>query len=327
MKNEIAVLRLALCFLLLGPCFSVQAQPKKVARICYLGSTAATASIDFKVFRTRLTELGYIEGQNITIEYRTFDGKVERLPDVVAELIRLNPGVIVAVGNEATLALENATADIPIVMTSTNDAVQRGFVASLARPGRNVTGLTSTGADANGKRLELVKEIVPKLSRVGYLWSSTTPIAAINLKQTEPAARALHLDLLPLEANESSDLEEAFQTAVRKLAGALFVEAGAFFTAHQKQIIALALKHHLPAIYGNTRYVDIGGLMAYAVNRSEQYRRAADYVDKVLKGTKPTDLPVEQPTKFDFVINLKTAKQIGLTIPPNVLARADRVIK
>src|SRR5215831_17360989 len=200
---------LALSAILLALCFSAEAQQaKKVARIAYLGSTAATASIDWKVFRSRLTELGYNEGQNITIEYRTFDGKVERLPEVVAELIRLNPAVIVAVGNEATLALQKARADIPIVMTSTSDAVQRGFVASLARPGRNVTGLTSMGgAEVNGKQLELLKEIVPKLTRVGYLWSSTTPIAAINLKQTEPAARALRLELLALEANEPSDFE------------------------------------------------------------------------------------------------------------------------
>src|SRR5215813_1832639 len=319
---------LALSAILLALCFSAEAQQaKKVARIAYLGSTAATASIDWKVFRSRLTELGYNEGQNITIEYRTFDGKVERLPEVVAELIRLNPAVIVAVGNEATLALQKARADIPIVMTSTSDAVQRGFVASLARPGRNVTGLTSIGIDNNGKCLELLKEIVPKLSRVAYLWSSTTPIAAINLKQTEPAARALRLDLLALEANESSELEKAFQTAVRKHANGMFVDPGAFFVAHQKQIVELALKHRLPAAYVNTRYVDVGGLMAYAANRSEQYRRAADYVDKILKGAKPADLPVERPTKFEFVINLKTAKQLGLTIPPTVLARADKVIK
>jgi ABC-type uncharacterized transport system substrate-binding protein len=212
-------------------------------------------------------------------------------------------------------------------MVSTADAVKRGFVASLARPGGNITGLTSIGVEINGKRLELVKEILPKLARVGYLWSSTSPVAASNLKETEIAARSLHLEILPLEANESSDIEKVFQTVTRKRSGALFVEAGAFFAAHQKQLIELALKHRLPAVYPNPRYVAAGGLMTYSGDRSEQYRRAADYVDKILKGVTPADLPVERPTKFEFVINLKTAKQIGLTIPPNVLARADRVIR
>src|ERR1043166_980986 len=295
MRNKFIFL--ALGALLFALCISAQAQqPKKPARIGYLGSTAATGAVDIKVFRARLTELGYAQGQNIALEYRTFDGNVERLPEVIAELIRLNPEVIVSVGNEATLALKNATSKVPVVMVSTADAVQRGFVASLARPGGNITGLTSLGVDLNGKRLEVLKEIFPKLSRVGYLWSSTTPVAATNLKQTEAAARGLHLELLSLEANDSSDIEKGFQTAARRRAGALFVEAGAFLTAHQKQIIALALKHRLPTMYPNTRYVDAGGLMGYGHDRSEQYRRAEDYGDKILKGTRPADIPVETTT-------------------------------
>ena len=321
---------LCLIFGLLLPQVTLPAhaqQPKKAARIAYLGNTAATSAMDMKVFRARLAELGYIEGQNIIIQYRAFQGEVERLPNIVAEFVQLNPEVIVAVGNEATLALKNATADIPIVMVSTADAVKSGFVASLARPGGNITGLTSIGVDINGKRLELLKEILPKLSRVGYLWSSTIPVGATDLKETETAARALRVELLALEANESSDIEKVFQTVARKRAGALLVEAGAFMTAHQKQIIELALKHRLPTMYSNSRYVDAGGLMTYSLDRSEQYRRAADYVDKILKGTKPADMPIERPTKFAFVINLKTAKQIGLNIPQSVLFRADRVIR
>jgi len=327
MKKDIFYVALCVMLFALVVPASAHAQPKKTARIGYLGSTAATSAADMKLFRMRLTELGYIEGQNIAIEYRAFDGKVERLQDLATEFIRLNPDVIVSVGNEATLALKNATTNIPIVMVSTSDAVQRGFVASLARSGGNVTGLSSPGPEINGKRLELLKEVLPKLSRVGYLWSSTTPVAATNFKETETAARALRLELLSLEANESSDIEKTFQTAARKRAGALLVESGAFMTAHQKQIIDFALKQRLPAMYGNVRYVEAGGLMTYASDRSEHYRRAADYVDKILKGTKPADIPVEQPTKFEFIINLKTAKQIVLTIPPTVLARADKLIR
>jgi putative ABC transport system substrate-binding protein len=302
-------------------------QPKKVARIGYLGNAASTSASDMKLFRQRLRELGYIEGQNITIEYRYFDGKVERLPELAAELVRLNCEVIVAIGNEATGAAKNATKETPIVMASTSDTVRIGFVASLARPGANITGLTSPGGEISGKRLELLKEIIPKLSRVGFLWSPTSPVAADNLKETETVARSLRVGIQSLEVKGSDDIEGAFQAAANKRAEALLVDGSGFFTANQKQIIGLAIKHRLPAMYPNTRSVEAGGLMTYAGDRSEQYRRAADYVDKILKGAKPTDLPVERPKKFELVINLKTAKQIGLTIPPNVLARADKVIK
>ena len=326
MNKKISALIVAMLILTGLPLAWAQ-QPKKIARIGYLGNTASTSAIDMKLFRERLRELGYIEGQNIAIEYRYFDGKVERLPELAAELVRLNCEVIVAIGNEAAGAAKNATKETPIVMASTSDAVRSGLVASLARPGGNITGLTSMGGEINGKRLELLKEIIPKLSRVGFLWSPTSPVAADNLKETETVARSLRVEILSLEVKRTDDNERAFQAATNKRAEALLVDGSGFFTANQKQIIELAIKHRLPAMYPNTRSVEAGGLMTYAGDRSEQYRRAADYVDKILKGAKPADLPVERPKKFELVINLKAANQIGLTIPPNVLARADRVTR
>jgi putative ABC transport system substrate-binding protein len=274
-----------------------------------------------------LNELGYIEGQNITIEYRYFEGKFERLPEVANELLRLKPEVIVVVGNEAIRAIKNATKETPVVIVSANDAVKRGFVASLARPGGNITGLTSMGSVTLGKRLELLKKIIPSLFLVGFLWSPTSPVAADNLKDTQKIARSLRVEILSLEAKEPAQIDQAFQTASSKRADALMVDGGGFVTAHQRQIIELAVRHRLPTMYPNSRFVEAGGLLTYGGNRSEEFRRAANYVDKILKGTKPADIPVEQPTKFDLVINLKTAKQIGVAIPPNVLARADRVIR
>ena len=302
-------------------------QTKKVARIGYIGNTASTSAMGVEQFRERLSELGYIEGQNIAIEYRYFDGKVERLPAIAAELVRLDCEVIYAIGNEAAGAAKNATKEIPIVISNTNDAVRSGFVANLARPGGNITGLTSMGGEINGKRLELLKEIIPKLSRVGFFWSPTSLVAADNLKVTEAAAQSLRIGTQSLNVKRPDDIERAFQAASNKRAEALLVDSGGFATAHQKQIIELAIKHRLPVMYPNTRFVEAGGLVTYGNDRKEQYRRAADYVDKILKGAKPADLPVERPKKFELVINLKAAKQIGLTIPPNVLARADRVIR
>jgi putative ABC transport system substrate-binding protein len=235
--------------------------------------------------------------------------------------------VIVAIGNEAVRALKNATKQTPIVMASTNDAVTSGFVASLAHPGGNITGLTNMGAQVYGKRLELLKEVIPKLSRVGFLWSPTSPVAADNLKETEAVAPSLRLEILSLVVKTPEENERTFQGAANKRIEALLLDGSGFFSANQKQIIELVIKNRLPTMFPNTRSVEAGGLMTYAVDRSEQYRRTADYVDKILQGTRPADLPVERPTKFIFEINLKTAKQIGLTIPPNVLARADRVIK
>jgi putative ABC transport system substrate-binding protein len=302
-------------------------QPKKVARIGYLGNVASPLNDDIKPFRERLSELGYLEGQNLAIEYRYFEGKVKLLPALAAELVRLDCDVIYAIGNEAAEAAKNATKEIPIVISNTNDAVRSGFVASLARPGGNITGLTSMGGEIHGKRLELLKEIIPKLSRVGFLWSPTSPVAGDNLKEAEAAAKSLRIGIQSLDVKGPDDIERAFQAAVNKRAEALLVESGGFATAHQKQIIEQAAKRRLPVVYPNTRFVEAGGLMTYANDRKVQFRRAAEYVDKILKGTKPADLPVERPKKLELIINLKTAKQIGLTIPPNVLVRADRVIK
>jgi ABC-type uncharacterized transport system substrate-binding protein len=302
-------------------------QTKKVRRIGYLANTAATSSFGLTPFRERLHGLGYIEGQNLTIEYRFFEGKVERLPELVTELIRLNSEVIVVIGNEAVAAAKSVTKEIPIVMSNTNDAVGSGFVASMARPGGNITGVTGFGGEINGKRLELLKEIIPKLSHVGFLWSPTSPTAADNLKETESAARSLRVGIQSLEVKAANDFERVFQAAVAKNAEALLVDGGGFAAAYQKEIIALAIKHRIPTMYPNSRYVALGGLMSYNGDRSESLQRAAEFVDKILKGAKPADLPVERSKKFEFAINLKTAKQIGLTIPPNVLARADRVIK
>jgi putative ABC transport system substrate-binding protein len=302
-------------------------QPKKVPRIGFVGNALSNPDSAIKPFRERLRELGYVEGQTITIEPRYWEGKTERLPEVAAELVRLQCDVIFTTGNEAAAAAKIATKEIPIVIANTSDAVRSGFVASLARPGGNVTGLTSVGAEIKGKQLEVLKEVIPKLSRVGFLWSPTSPNASDNLKETEAAARTLRIAIESLEAKGPNDIEAAFKTATKKRVEAILMDGGGFFAFHQKRLLEVAAKSALPTMHANARFVEAGGLMTYAGDRREQYRRAADYVDKILKGAKPADLPVERPTKFEFIINLKAAKQIGLTIPPNVLARADRVIR
>ena len=266
-------------------------------------------------------------GQNITIEIRHHEGKVERLADLATELVRLNCDVIVTNGTEAAEAAKNVIKTIPVVMGFAADAVSRGIVRDLARPGENITGLTDIRADINGKRLELLKEVVPKLSRVGFLWNPTYVGAGYELKEIETVARALRVGTQTLEVKGPDDFEGAFQAATKKRAKALMVLSGGFFAFHQKRIIDLAAKSRLPAMYTNNQYVEAGGLMSYAADRLEQFRRAAEYVDKILKGAKPADLPVERPKKFELIINLKAAKQIGLTIPPSVLVRADKVIK
>lgn len=254
-------------------------------------------------------------------------GKVERLPDLAAELVRLNCDVIVTTGTEAAQTAKNVIKTIPVVMAFGSDAVRRGIVADLARPGGNITGLTSIGSELNGKRLELLREIVPKLSRVGYLWTPTNPDADYQVKETETVARSLRLAIQSLEVKEPKDFEGAFQGATQKRAGALLVAGGGFFAFHRKRIVDLAAKSRLPAIYNNSQYVEAGGLMTYAEDRPYQHRRAAEYVDRILKGAKPADLPVERAKKLELIINLKTAKQLGLTIPQSVLYRADKVIK
>jgi putative ABC transport system substrate-binding protein len=268
-----------------------------------------------------------VEGKNIVIQWRSAEGKLDRLPALVAELMRLKVDVIVSFGPSATRAAKEATSTIPIVMTQDDDPIGSGFVASLARPGGNITGLATFAPEISGKRLELLKETIPRLSRVAVFGESTRPGTALQLKETELAAGALKVQLQYLDLLSSKDIETGFQAATKGRAEALLALANPILNSNRKRFIELALKSRLPGIYYRREYVEEGGLMSYGVNFLDLDRRAATYVDKILKGAKPDDLPVEQPTKFEFIVNLKTAKQIGLTIPPNVLVRADRVIR
>ena len=306
-------------------------QPKKVPRIGYLtGSSPSARSARIEAFGQGLRELGYVEGKNIVIEYRYAEGKLDRMPELAADLVRLNVEVIVTGGPLVTRAAKEATTTIPIVMTQDADPVGSGFVASLARPGGNITGLSTLSPEINGKRLELLKEIVPKLSRVAVLGTSTRPGTAQELKEVELAAGAFGVKLQYLDVLDPKDIETAFRAASKgRVDAVLMLVSGGVVDAHRTTIVELAVKTRLPVIYGTggRAFVEAGGLMTYGVNINDLDRRAATYVDKILKGTKPADLPVEQPTKFELVINLKAAKQIGLTIPPNVLVRADKVIK
>jgi len=325
------ILYLALCAMLFALCVPVEAQqPKKVPRIGYLHIGSQVGPQD-EAFLQGLRDLGYIEGKNIIIEYRGDPQRREdRLPELAADLVRLKVDVIVALDPPAARAAQGATKTIPIVIRSTTDPVQAGFVASLARPGGNITGVTSISTELYGKRLELLKEAIPRLSRVGVLWNpnrSNNAYNAINLKEMEIAARSLTLQLKPLEVRGPNDFENAFRAAGKARAQALITIRTPLINDQRKQIADLAIKSRLPAIYDDRAYIDAGGLMSYGTNLRDLYRHGAVFVDKILKGAKPADLPVEQPTKFELVINLKAAKQIGLTIPPNVLARADRVIK
>ena len=282
-----------------------------------------------EAFRQELSKLGWIEGKNITIEYRFAEQKTERLPELAADLVRLKVDLIVVSGGPPALAAKKATTTIPIVMTNAADPVGAGLVASLARPGGNVTGLSSLATELNTKRLEILKDAVPKLARVGLLRPPGASIAQdLQLKELRPAALALKLKLEEIETQpDAKGLESAFQTAKQKQVGAIMTTASRPFFAERKRIVELAGKYRLPAIYFQKEFVDEGGLMSYGADYDDLYRRAAVYVDKILKGAKPADLPVQQATKFEFVINLKAAKQIGLTIPPDVLARANKVIK
>ena len=306
----------------------VQAQqPTKVPRIGYLGSSFLSSAERVKAFRQGLRELGYVEGKNIVIEYRYAEEKLDSEPALAAELVRLKVDIIVTAGAGATRAAKEATSTIPIVMSQDPDPVGNSFVASLARPGGNITGLSSVGADLAGKRLELFREILPKLSRVAVLGTSTNPGNVPALKETELAAKAFKVQLQFLDVLSAKDIESAFRAAIKGYADAVLVLNSPVSSSRRKEIAELAVKSRLPAFYNRSEYVEDGGLMSYGVSFTELGHRAATYVDKILKGRKPADLPIEQPTKFEFVVNLKAAKQIGLTIPPNVLARADRVIK
>jgi len=303
-------------------------QPTKIPRVAYL--TAVSSSVNparYEAFRQGLRELGYVEGKNIVIESRYAEGKPDRISMLAAELVRLKVDVIVTGGAIVTRAAKEATATIPIIMAQDTDPVGNGFVASLARPGGNITGLATLAPEISGKRLELLKEIIPKLSRVAVLGTSSLAGDTQSLKETELAARVLKVKFQYLDVLGPKDIETVFRAAIKEHADAVLVLTSPVINSQRTQLVELAAKSRLPAIYPFPEYVEAGGLMSYGVSFTELARRAATYVDKILKGAKPADLPVEQPKKFEFVINLKAAKQIGLTIPPNVLARADKVIK
>ena len=330
MRNKIT--RRAFCLMLLAFPFTAQAQqPKKVPLIGYLaGGDATRDSVRSNAIRLALRERGYIESQNVATEYRYAQGKFDRLPELAAELVRRKVDIIVVGGYAPIRAAMNATKTIPIVMMGRGiDPVEAGLVDSLARPGGNVTGLTTSFAGALGeKRLELLKEAVPAIGRVAVLYDSANPSSVLAVKENLPAAaRALRLTVRSWEVRAEDGFERVFAALSKQRPDGLYVLGGQLMNANQKRTIGFALKSRLPSMYQRREAVDAGGLMYYGGDEAESYRRVAYYIDRILKGAKPADLPVEQPTKFELVINLKTSKQIGLTIPPNVLARADRVIK
>ena len=327
MNRRKFIRRLATFFLTTAPLAQAQ-QPTKVPRIGFLLATSLSVeSARIEAFRQGLRELGYVEGKNIVVEWRWAEGKFDRLPDLAAELVRLKVDVIVTGGATSTRAAKEVTTAIPIVMAQVNDPVGNGFVASLARPGGNITGLSTLNPELSGKRLELMKEIVPKLSRVAVFGDSTNPANAQSLKETELAARAFKVQLQYLDILGPKDIETAFRAASKGRADAVLVLGGPVLQSHRTQIVELAVKSRLPATYNTPEFVEDGGFMSYGPSIPDLYRRAATYVDKILKGRTPADLPVEQPMRFEFIINLIAAKKIGLTVPPNVLVRATKVIR
>src|SRR5262245_1599344 len=332
MKKAAAVPSILVAVVLLALEVTAEAQQaKKVPRIGYLSSfDAATESARSEAIRLALRELGYIEGQNIAIEYRYAEEKVNRFSELAAELVHLKVDVIVAAGgNRLIVAVKNATKTIPIVLTGGGgDPVEAGFVESLARPGGNVTGLTTLNTELDGKRLELLKEAVPKLTRVAVLYDPAAPRNVLDVKEVLPvAARALQLTIQPWEVRAADGFEKVFAALNKQRPNGLYVLRSPLMFANDKRSASLALMSRLPSVYQNREAVEAGGLMSYGADRADSYRRVAYFVDRILKGAKPADLPVEQPTKFELVINLKTAKQIGLTIPQSMLYRADNVIK
>jgi ABC-type uncharacterized transport system substrate-binding protein len=305
-------------------------QPTKIPRVGFVSGAGDANSPGplGEAFRQGLRDLGYVEGKNILVEYRYAEGKLDRIPSLVAELVQLKVDVLVVDALPAIRAAKQATKTIPIVMVTSQDPVATGIIDSLARPGGNITGLTNLSRELSGKRLELLKEAVPRLSRAGVLWDTNAPGPIIGFKEYEAAARALKIPLQSLEVRgPNPDLAGAFQAATKGRASALVAISNPVLSRYQKQIVDLAIKSRLPSMYEGSGWVEAGGLMSYSADRRDQHRRAATYVDKILKGRKPADLPVEQSMKFELVFNLKTAKQIGFTIPPNVLVRADRVIR
>ena len=315
--------------LLAAPLIAGAQQAGRLPRLGYLGASSPTLEPEIlEAFRQGLRDLGYVEGQSIAIEYRWSEGHEDRLPELATELVGLKVDVIVTTGTPGTLAAKRATQTIPIVMTATGDPLRSGLVTSLARPGGNVTGFSTLRSELEGKRLDLFKQTFPRFSRVAMLWDSANPSTKFYLLHIEAAARASHVTLQPAVAvRRVEDLDRAFAAIARGHADALFVVSGRSLLAERGRIVEFAAKSRLPAIYPYREYVEAGGLMSYSANYPDLYRGAALYVDKILKGAKPADLPVQQSARFDLVINLKTAKALGLTIPPSLLARADQVIE
>jgi putative ABC transport system substrate-binding protein len=327
-KRQPAVIVLVLTAIVFTVCFRAEVQQQnKIPRIGHLGFDLRTNTNRLDAFRQGLRQVGYAEGKDIVIDFRGADGKLDHLNELAAELVRLHVNVIVARGPVSTRAAKAATATLPIVMTQDPDPVGNGFVASLARPGGNITGLSTLAPEMSGKQLQLLKEIFPKLSRVAVLGSSTIPGQALQLREIGLAAGPMSVQLQFLDVLGPKDIETAFRAASDQRAEAFIVFGGGILDDQRTRIVEHMVKDRLPATYTGPQVVEAGGLMSYGVDVTDLDRRAATYVDKILKGAKPADLPIEQPTKFEFVINLKAAKQIGLTIPPNVLARADRVIQ
>lgn len=329
MNRRGSVLALLALGVAAGPLAAEAQQAGKVYRIGYLSApTRASVEQGLQAFLRTLRELGWVEGQNLVIEYRWAEGKVERLPDLAAELVRLKVDVIVAPAGSAALAAKNATSSIPIVMIFPSDPVEMGLVASLRRPGGNITGTTFTqGPEIFGKQLQVLKETIPSASRVAILSNPADSSFALQMREVEAAARALRIRVQHVEARGPEEFDSAFAAMARERADALLVNGTSTFLAHRATLAQLAVKARLPTMYSFRENVEAGGLMAYAVNMRDFVERAASYVDKILRGAKPADLPVEQPTRFALVINLKTAKALGLTIPQSVLARADEVIQ
>jgi putative ABC transport system substrate-binding protein len=302
-------------------------QAGKVYRVGLLGTYSTQQEARWEPLRAGLRDLGYVEGQNIVLEYRWSEGKYDRFPDLATELVRLKVDAIVSGGTPSTQAAMQATTTIPIVMVGTGDPLRTGLVASLARPGGNVTGLTQLGAEVAGKRLQILKDTVPNLSRVAFLRNRASAAHAPYFNDLQAAGRELKLTMQSVEVQEANEFEAAFAKMMRERPDALIVTGDAIHQFRQAWIVDFAAKRRLPALYQLKEYVQAGGLMSYGTNVTDNYRRAATYVDKILKGAKPADLPIEQPTKFELVINLKTAKALGLTIPPSLLARADQVLE
>jgi putative ABC transport system substrate-binding protein len=328
--SDLRLLISGLCALLFALCSSVEAQqPKPLPHVGFLsGAAASVARPNVDAFRQGLNNLGYIEGKNIRIEYRFAEGRIDRLSDLAQELVHLKVDVLLAGGTPPALAAKQATKTIPVVFVTVADPLRVGLVASLAHPGGNMTGTTTINSELTLKRLELLKETVPTVSRVAFLRNPSDASNVLgSLKELQDSVRAVGLTIQPFDVRDASEFDGAFSAMTREGIHALVVLAGTLTSGHRKLIVDLAAKARLPVMYGDAGFVEVGGLMSYAANFAEQYRRAAVYVDKIVKGTKPTDLPVEAPTKFELIINLKAAKQIGVTIPPGVLARADRVIK